>query len=144
MGVSLATLLPTLNASLNALSAVLLVSGYVCIRHGRTAAHKRCMISAFGVSTLFLVSYLILRVIAGTTHFTAEGWIRPVYFAILLSHTLLAAGIVPLAIVTLVRAVRADFERHAALARWTLPLWLYVSVTGVLIYWLLYHLYPAA
>jgi uncharacterized membrane protein YozB (DUF420 family) len=140
--VSIATILPALNAVLNALSALLLVSGYVCIRRRQITAHKRCMLAAFGVSTLFLTCYLILRFVAGMTHFTGQGWVRPVYFSILLSHTILAAAIVPMVIVTLVRALRADFERHVRLARWTLPLWLYVSITGVLIYWLLYHLYP--
>lgn len=140
----LASILPPLNAALNALSASLVVSGYICIRRGKTALHKRCMVSALGVSTLFLLGYLILRAVAGMTRFTGEGWIRPVYFAILFSHTVLAAAIVPLVLVTLVRALRGEFDRHVRIARWTLPLWLYVSVTGVLIYWLLYHLYPSA
>jgi uncharacterized membrane protein YozB (DUF420 family) len=142
--VSLASILPGVNAALNALSAALVVSGYLCIRRGKATAHKRCMLSALGVSGLFLLGYLILRAVAGMTRFTGEGWIRPVYFAILSSHTVLAAVIVPLVLVTLVRALRGDFERHVRIARWTLPLWLYVSVTGVLIYWLLYHLYPSA
>ena len=141
---SLASILPPLNAALNALSATLLVSGYLCIRRGKVAPHKCCMLSALGVSTLFLAGYLILRAVAGMTRFTGEGWIRPVYFTILFSHTVLAAAIVPLVLVTLVRALRGDFGRHVRIARWTLPLWLYVSVTGVLIYWLLYHLYPSA
>lgn len=140
----LASILPPLNAALNALSATLVVSGYLCIRRGKTAPHKRCMLSALGVSTLFLTGYLILRAVAGMTRFTGEGWIRPVYFAILFSHTVLAAVIVPLVLVTVVRAVRGEFDRHVRIARWTLPLWLYVSLTGVLIYWLLYHLYPSA
>lgn len=140
---SLASVLPTINAALNALSAVLAVSGYVYIRRGESTPHKRCMLSALGVSALFLTGYLILRAVAGMTRFTGAGWIRPVYFAILFSHTVLAAAIVPLALVTAVRALRGDFERHVRIARWTLPLWLYVSLTGVLIYLLLYHLYPA-
>jgi putative membrane protein len=139
----LATFLPVLNATLNALSALLLVSGYAYIRRGKTTAHKRCMLAAFGLSTLFLVSYLTLRAVAGMTHFTGQGWIRPVYFSILFSHTILAAGIVPMVLLALVRALRGDFERHVHIARRTLPLWLYVSVTGVVIYWLLYHLYPS-
>ena len=139
----LASILPGVNAGLNALSAVLVVSGYLCIRRGKVTAHKRCMLSALGVSSLFLLGYLVLRWVAGMTRFTGEGWIRPVYFAILSSHTVLAAAIVPLVLVTVIRALRGDFERHSRLARWTLPLWLYVSVTGVLVYWLLYHLYPS-
>ena len=139
----LASILPPLNAALNALSASLVVSGYMCIRRGKATLHKRCMVSALGVSTLFLVGYLTLRAVAGMTRFTGEGWIRPVYFAILFSHTVLAAAIVPLALLTLVRALRGEFDRHVRIARWTLPLWLYVSVTGVIIYWLLYHLYPS-
>jgi uncharacterized membrane protein YozB (DUF420 family) len=141
--VRLASILPAFNATLNALSAALVVSGYLCIRRGKVAAHKRCMLSALVVSSLFLLGYLTLRVVAGMTRFTGEGWIRPVYFAILSSHTVLAAVIVPLVLLVLVRAIRGDFERHVRIARWALPLWLYVSVTGVLIYWLLYHLYPS-
>ena len=139
----LASILPPLNATLNALSAALVVSGYLCIRRGKATAHKRCMLSALAGSSLFLVGYLVLRAVAGMTRFTGEGWIRPVYFAILSSHTVLAAVIVPLVFLALVRAIRGDFERHVRIARWALPLWLYVSVTGVLIYWLLYHLYPS-
>lgn len=139
----LASILPPLNATLNALSAALAVSGYLCIRRGKAVAHKRCMLSALVVSSLFLVGYVTLRAVAGMTRFTGEGWIRPVYFAILSSHTVLAAVIVPLVLLALVRAVRGDFERHVRIARWALPVWLYVSVTGVLIYWLLYHLYPS-
>lgn len=140
----LASILPPLNATLNALSAALVVSGYLCIRRGKAAAHKRCMLSALVVSSLFLLGYLTLRAVAGMTRFTGEGWIRPVYFAILSSHTVLAAAIVPLVFLALVRGIRGDFERHVRIARWTLPLWLYVSVSGVLIYWVLYHLYPSA
>lgn len=140
----LASILPPLNAALNALSATLVVTGYLCIRRGKTDAHQRCMLSALGVSGLFLLGYLVLRSVAGMTRFTGEGWIRPVYFAILWSHTVLAAAIVPLVFVTVIRALRGDFERHARIARWTVPLWLYVSVTGVLIYWVLYHLCPSA
>ncbi len=100
------------------------------------------MLAAFVTSTLFLISYLTLRYHAGMTRFPGQGWIRPVYFTILTSHTILAAVIVPLAVVTLSRALRGRFEPHARIARWTLPLWLYVSVTGVLVYWILYRLYP--
>jgi len=136
------TRLPTLNALLNATSAVLLIAGYLCIRRRKVTGHKVCMLSAFVTSTIFLTSYLILRYYAGMTQFTGQGWIRPVYFTILTSHTVLAAGIVPLVLITLSRALRGRFDRHARIARWTLPLWLYVSVTGVLVYWILYRLYP--
>lgn len=134
--------LPALNAALNSTSAALLMCGYLCIRRRRIGAHRACMVAALVTSCLFLVSYLGYHFQVGTTRFTAEGWIRPVYFAILSSHTLLAAVIVPLVLLTLRRARRRDFVRHARLARWTLPLWLYVSVTGVIIYVLLYHVAP--
>jgi putative membrane protein len=134
--------LPALNASLNGTSAALLVIGFLCIRRGKIAAHRACMLSAFVVSTIFLISYLTLRYYAGMTRFTGQGWIRPTYFSILISHTVLAAGIVPLILLTLWRAIRGRFDRHVRIARWTLPLWLYVSVTGVLVYWILYQLYP--
>lgn len=140
---SLATMLPAMNAALNALSATLAVSGYLCIRRGSVAAHKRCMLAAVVVSALFLAGYLVLRSVAGMTRFTGQGWVRPLYFSLLLSHTFLAAAIVPMVLVTLARALRGHFDRHVRIARRTLPLWLYVSVTGVLIYGLLYHLYPA-
>ena len=136
-------LLPGLNATLNATSAVLLIAGYFFIRRKNTAAHKACMLSALGVSTLFLTSYLYLHYNVGSTHFTGEGWIRPVYFTLLLSHTILAAAIVPLALTTFYRAFKEQFDRHRKIARWTLPLWIYVSVTGVLIYFFLYHWFPA-
>ena len=135
--------LPSVNASLNATSAILLVVGYLCIRRRKVTAHKACMVTAFITSTIFLISYLTLRYYAGMTTFTGQGWIRPVYFTILLSHTILAATILPLALVTLSRALRGRFDRHVRIARWTLPLWLYVSVTGVLVYWILYKLYPS-
>ena len=134
--------LPALNAILNGTSATLLVIGFLCIRRGKITAHRACMLSAFVVSALFLISYLTLRYYAGMTRFTGQGWIRPTYFSILISHTMLAAGIVPLVLLTLSRAVRGQFDRHIRIARWTLPLWLYVSVTGVLVYWILYQLYP--
>lgn len=134
--------LPSINAALNATSAVLLTLGYFLIRRKRVNAHKRVMVSAFSVSTLFLVSYLYYHYHHGSTPFPGRGWIRPVYFIILISHLILAAAILPLALVTLYRAWRGQFSRHKRIARWTFPLWLYVSVTGVLIYWMLYHLYP--
>jgi len=135
--------LPTLNASLNATSAILLVTGYYFIRQHNIAAHRLCMVLAFTVSIVFLCSYLYYHAHAGSTHFTGEGWIRPVYFTILFSHTVLAALVPFLTIVTLYRAVQQQFDKHRRLARWTFPLWLYVSVTGVVIYWLLYHVYPS-
>jgi len=131
--------LPTVNAALNATSAVLLSLGYVAIRRRAVRLHRGCMLSAFVASTLFLVSYVTYHVQVGTTRFPGEGWVRPVYFSILGTHTLLAACIPPLALTTLVLALRGRFERHARLARWTFPTWLYVSVTGVVIYVLLYH-----
>ena len=134
---------PALNAALNATSAVLLSAGYLMIRQGRVVAHKSCMGLAFLCSTLFLVSYVIYHVRVGSVPFQGQGWIRPVYFGLLASHTVLAAAIVPLAVITLARALREQFDRHRRIARWTLPLWLYVSVTGVVIYFLLYHLYAA-
>jgi len=132
--------LPTLNALLNSTSAVLLVTGYFFIRRKRVAAHKVCMVSAFVVSALFLTSYVYYHAHHGSTPFPGQGWVRAVYFAILVPHVLLAAAILPLALVTLYRAWKKDFERHRRLARWTLPLWLFVSVSGVVIYWMLYHL----
>jgi putative membrane protein len=132
--------LPGLNATLNASTAGLLSAGYLLIRRGHRRAHRAAMIAAFALSVLFLASYLWYHAHAGTRHFTGRGWIRPVYFAILLSHTVLAAAIVPLALVTLARGLRSDFSKHARLARWTLPVWLYVSATGVVIYVMLYRL----
>jgi len=132
-----------LNATLNASSAVLLSTGYLMIRRGRVLAHKCCMGLAFLSSTAFLVSYLLYHARVGSVAFRGQGWIRPVYFTLLASHTVLAAAIVPLAVITLSRALREQFDRHKRIARWTLPLWLYVSVTGVVIYFLLYHLYAA-
>ena len=134
------TSLPALNALLNSISAILLTTGYVLVRRHRVSQHRACMLAAFGTSTLFLVSYLVYHAAVGSVPFTGQGGIRVVYFAILISHTLLAAVIPPLAIVTLVRAVRGQFDRHRKIARWTLPLWLYVSVTGVVIYVMLYRL----
>ena len=131
--------LPTLNAALNATSALFLVTGFVFIRRRQIGAHKACMLSAFAASTLFLISYLYYHWQVGATRFEGVGWTRPVYFAILISHTILAAAVVPLVLVTLYRAWRERFDRHRAIARWTLPIWLYVSVTGVVVYLMLYH-----
>ena len=135
--------LPHLNACLNATSGLLLAAGYYFIRRGRVTAHLRCMVAAVVVSLVFLNSYLLYHYNHGSTRFQGQGVIRPVYFSILLSHTVLAVVIVPLVIVTLRRAWRGDFGRHSRIARWTLPLWFYVSVTGVMVYLLLYQLYPA-
>jgi uncharacterized membrane protein YozB (DUF420 family) len=133
--------LPALNASLNALCATLLVAGLVCIRTGRTSWHRRLMVCALITSALFLVSYVTYHFSVGAvTRFQGQGWIRPLYFTILISHTILAVAIVPLVILTVSRAIRRQFDRHRAVARWTWPLWLYVSVTGVVIYWMLYQL----
>jgi len=133
--------LPALNASLNGASAGFLILGYVFIRRRLVVAHRASMISAFVCSMAFLVFYLYFHLHAGLVRFGGRGWIRPVYFTLLTSHTILAAVIVPLVLVTLTRALRDRFDTHRAIARWTLPLWLYVSVTGVVIYWLLYLAY---
>lgn len=135
--------LPHLNAALNFTSLVLLSSGFLFIRLKKVAAHRACMLSAFGVAILFLTSYVVYHYHAGSTRFTGEGIIRPIYFFILTTHVILAASIVPLAIVTMRRAFRNEIDRHRRLAHWTLPLWLYVSVTGLIVYALLYHVYPA-
>jgi uncharacterized membrane protein YozB (DUF420 family) len=130
-----------LNASLNGTSAILLACGYAAIRNGKMKVHKAFMISAFAVSTLFLISYLIYHYRVGHVVFQGQGWIRPVYFTLLLSHTVLAIVIVPLILITLRRAWLEKFDRHKVIARWTLPLWFYVSVTGVIVYILLYQVY---
>ncbi len=132
--------LPLLNASLNALAGVLLVIGYVLIRRKRIRQHRAVMISAFVVSTLFLVSYVIYHANIGSRPFTGEGPIRTVYFVILITHVVLAAAVPPLALITLSRGLRARVDRHVAIARWTLPIWLYVSVTGVIVYVMLYRM----
>ncbi|MFQ5847707.1 MAG: DUF420 domain-containing protein [Candidatus Methylomirabilales bacterium] len=134
--------LPAVNAFLNGMSAVLLTTGYLCIRRKNVTGHKICMGTAFGVSCLFLISYLIHHFRVGSVPFSGQGWVRPVYFAILISHVCLAALVVPLALTTIYRAVSAQFDRHVKIARWTLPTWLYVSVTGVIVYVMLYQLYP--
>jgi putative membrane protein len=132
--------LPAVNAALNGITATLLIVGYACIRSGRQRLHKSFMIAAFSVSVLFLASYLWYHAHAGVTRFAGRGWLRTVYFAILSSHTVLAAAIVPLALVTLYRGLNSQHPRHERIARWTLPIWLYVSVTGVIVYVLLYRL----
>ena len=132
--------LPALNAFLNASSALLLATGYVLIRRGRRDAHKRVMLAALASSALFLTSYLVYHAQVGSVRFRGQGLVRTVYFTILLTHTVLAVAIVPLVATTLVPALRGRFDRHRRLARITLPLWAYVSVTGVVIYWMLYRL----
>jgi putative membrane protein len=135
--------LPHLNATLNSISALLLIAGYNFIRKGRVFAHRNCQLSALFASTLFLISYLTYHYHHGDTRFLGQGIVRPIYFAILISHVILAIVIVPLVMITVYRAARGDFHRHMRIARWTLPLWLYVSVTGVIVYLMLYHLYPS-
>src|ERR1700682_1023036 len=137
------SLLPHLNASLNSTSAILLISGYRFIRLGRIKAHRNCQIGAVISSTVFLASYLTYHYYHGATHFVGLGIVWWIYFSILISHTILAGVLGPLVMVTLLRAARGDFERHRRIARWTLPLWLYVSVTGVIVYLMLYHIYPS-
>jgi uncharacterized membrane protein YozB (DUF420 family) len=133
--------LPALNATLNGVSAAFLLTGYVLIRRGHRLLHKRCMLGALVSSALFLTSYVIYHANTGSRPFTGTGPIRFVYFSILLTHVVLAAAILPLALVTTGRGLREQYARHVKIARWTLPLWLYVSVTGVIIYLMLYQLY---
>jgi len=132
--------LPGVNAALNTASALLLATGYLFIRKGRVALHRLCMLSALLTSTLFLASYLVYHYNVGSVPFRGQGWIRVVYFTILISHTILAIAILPLVLITVTRALKGNFERHKRIARWTLPLWFYVSVTGVIVYWMLYKL----
>lgn len=134
--------LPAVNAFLNGTSAVLLTTGYLFIRRKRVTGHKICMGTAFGVSCLFLVSYLVHHYQVGSVPFAGQGWIRPVYFTVLVSHICLAALVVPLALTTMYRALSARFDKHVKIARWTLPIWLYVSVSGVIVYVMLYQFYP--
>jgi putative membrane protein len=136
--------LPTCNAVLNAASALLLTGGYLAIRARRVHLHRACMLGAFGTSTLFLVSYVTYHLQVGTTRFPGRGWARPAYFALLGTHTALAALVPPLAVATLTLALRGRFRGPRRLARWTLPIWLYVSVTGVMVYVLLYVVYAPA
>ena len=131
--------LPAVNASLNALSTVFLVTGYALIRARRITQHRASMLAALGTSALFLVCYIVYHAQVGSVRFTRQGLVRPVYFTILVTHVTLAATVLPLAIVTAARGLRADYGRHRRIARWTFPIWLYVSVTGVLVYVLLYQ-----
>ena len=133
-------MLPTLNAILNATSAACLVTGWCCIKAGRMPAHAACMIAACIASLMFLTSYLWYHAHVGSVRFTGTGWSRPAYIALLMSHTVLAVSIIPLVGRTLWLAAGKRFDAHRAIARWTLPLWLYVSITGVVVYWMLYHL----
>ena len=133
--------LPAVNATLNAMAAIFLTAGYVLIRRGRRELHKRCMLAALTASALFLVCYVTYHANTGSRPFPGQGAIRVVYFAILITHVILAAAILPLALTTAARGLTAQYDRHVRIARWTLPLWLYVSVTGVVIYFMLYQLY---
>ena len=132
--------LPAVNATLNGLAATLLVIGWMLVRRKRFESHRRVMLAAFGTSALFLTSYLIYHANAGSRPFPGHGPIRVVYFVILITHIILAAAIVPMALITLTRGLRERFERHVAIARWTLPIWLYVSATGVIVYLMLYQM----
>ena len=131
----------SLNASLNAASALCLLAGYIAVRRRRIPIHRACMTAALACSAAFLISYVAYHLQVGSVRFQGQGLIRPIYFTLLFSHTILAVVIVPLVIITVRRALRRQFELHRRIARWTLPLWFYVSVTGVIIYFLLYHLY---
>ena len=131
--------LPAVNASLNALSGILLVIGYALIRARRIQLHRRCMIAAFLSPSLFLVCYVVYHAQVGSVRFTRQGFVRPLYYSILVTHVTLAAAVLPLAILTLSRGLKARYPQHVRIARWTLPIWLYVSVTGVLVYVLLYQ-----
>jgi len=134
------SVLPTVNAVLNSASALFLLAGYFFIRSGKIFRHKVCMLSAFLASIFFLTFYLIYHYQVGSVPFKGQGWMRSLYFSILISHTILAVVIVPMVLITLTRALKGNFDRHKRIARWTLPLWLYVSVTGVVVYWMLYRL----
>jgi len=134
--------LPAVNASLNAISAVFLTAGFLLIKRKKQSAHRNCMIGALVASTLFLTSYLYYHFHAGRTVFQNPAWFRPIYLTLLWTHTTLAVLIVPMIIITVSRAAKQQFERHKQIARWTWPIWMYVSVTGVVIYFLLYHLFP--
>jgi uncharacterized membrane protein YozB (DUF420 family) len=133
---------PALNASLNGLSAILLTAGYIFIKRHNKTAHRNCMMGALTASTVFLACYLYYHFHAGRTVFKDPPWFRPIYLTLLLTHTVLAVTIVPMIIVTVIRAARGRFAEHRKIARWTWPIWMYVSVTGVLIYFLLYQIFP--
>lgn len=132
--------LPAVNASLNALSTVLLITGWILIKGGERKRHEQCMLAAVLTSTLFLISYVIYHAQVGSVPFTGTGWIRTVYFAVLIPHVILAAAIVPPVLITVSRGLSRKYDKHRRIARWTLPLWLYVSVTGVIVYLMLYQM----
>ena len=134
---------PVLNASLNGASALLITSGRLLIHKSKVRSHRACMIAAVVTSSLFLISYLYYHAHVRSVHFPGQGWIRPVYFTILISHTLLAVTVVPLVILSLSYGLRQKFDRHRRIARWTFPVWLYVSITGVVVYIMLYQIYGA-
>ena len=137
------SIFPALNASLNGASAVLIATGRILIRRKKVNLHRACMIAAVTTSTLFLASYLYYHAHVGSVHFPGQGWTRPVYFTLLISHTVLAAVVVPLVVWSLTLGLRGRFERHRRVSRWTYPIWLYVSITGVLVYVVLYQIYGA-
>ncbi len=137
------TIFPALNATLNGASAVLITTGRALIRRKKVRLHRACMIAAVATSTVFLGSYLYYHAHVGSVRFPGHGWVRPVYFTLLISHTLLAASVVPLVLMALIGALRGRFERHRRIARWAYPIWLYVSVTGVIVYVMLYQVYGA-
>jgi len=132
--------LPHINAILNSCSAALLISGYILIRRKHKRAHRAFMLAAFTASILFLISYLVYHAHAGSVRFQGPGWVRPLYFTVLISHSILAAAVVPLVIMALSFALKEKWDRHRRIARWTFPIWLYVSITGVMVYWMLYQL----
>ncbi len=136
--------LAPLNATLNAIAGILLLSGFIMIRRGRVHAHRACMLAAVVASAGFLTSYLIYHYHVGSVPFGGEGWVRTLYFAILIPHVILAAALVPLVIITLRRALGGHFAAHRRIALWTWPIWIYVSVTGVIVYLMLYHLFPSS
>jgi uncharacterized membrane protein YozB (DUF420 family) len=137
------SLFPALNATLNGASAILITTGHALIRRNNMRLHRACMIAAVTTSSLFLASYLYYHAHVGSVRFPGQGWVRPVYFALLISHTLLAAAVVPLVLLALTAALRSRFDRHRRIARWAYPIWLYVSVTGVIVYVMLYQIYGA-
>ena len=137
------SIFPALNAALNAASAVLITTGHALIRRKNVRLHRACMIAAVATSSLFLTSYLYYHAHVGSVRFPGQGWIRPVYFALLISHTVLAAAVVPLVLLALTAGLRSRFDRHRRIARWAYPIWLYVSVTGVVVYLMLYQFYGA-
>jgi uncharacterized membrane protein YozB (DUF420 family) len=131
--------LPAVNATLNALSGVLLLTGYVLIRQRRIEQHRKVMLAAFASSSLFLICYVVYHAQVGSVRFTRQGFVRPLYYTILITHVTLAASVVPLALITLTRGLKGRFTQHRRIARWTFPIWMYVSVTGVIVYVLLYQ-----